>query len=65
MRDLLDPVRPMRADARRNRERILTAARALFASDAPEVQMDDIARRAGVGLPPLPRQGGADGGTRA
>ena len=50
MRDLLDPVRPMRADARRNRERILTAARALFASDAPEVQMDDIARRAGVGV---------------
>jgi AcrR family transcriptional regulator len=40
----------MRADARRNRERILQAARELFASQEPEVQMDDIARRAGVGV---------------
>ena len=40
----------MRADARRNRERILQAARELFASDQPDVQMDDIARRAGVGV---------------
>jgi AcrR family transcriptional regulator len=50
MRELVDPVRPMRADARRNRARILQAARELFASDEPEVQMDDIARRAGVGV---------------
>jgi AcrR family transcriptional regulator len=50
MRELLDPARPMRADARRNRERILQAARELFASQEPEVQMDDIARRAGVGV---------------
>lgn len=42
--------RPMRADARRNRERILTAARELFAGDPPEVQMEDLARRAGVGV---------------
>lgn len=42
--------RPMRADARRNRERILGAARALFASDRPEVQIDDVAREAGVGV---------------
>ena len=42
--------RPMRADARRNRERILVAARELFAGDPPEVQMDDLARRAGVGV---------------
>ncbi len=40
----------MRADARRNRERILAAARELFAGDPPEVQMDDLARRAGVGV---------------
>jgi len=40
----------MRADARRNRERILTAARELFAAGPPEVQMDDLARRAGVGV---------------
>ena len=50
MRELLDPARPMRADARRNRARILQAARELFASEEPEVQMDDIARRAGVGV---------------
>jgi AcrR family transcriptional regulator len=42
--------RPMRADARRNRERILAAARELFASSRPEVQIDDVARRAGVGV---------------
>ncbi|MHB8533284.1 MAG: TetR/AcrR family transcriptional regulator [Solirubrobacteraceae bacterium] len=40
----------MRADARRNRERILAAARALFASTHPDVQIDDVARRAGVGV---------------
>jgi AcrR family transcriptional regulator len=50
MRELLDPARPMRADARRNHARILQAARELFASEASEVQMDDIARRAGVGV---------------
>jgi AcrR family transcriptional regulator len=42
--------RPMRADARRNRESILAAARALFASSQPDVQIDDVARRAGVGV---------------
>ena len=42
--------KPMRADARRNRERILAAARELFASSRPEVQIDDVARRAGVGI---------------
>ncbi len=42
--------RPMRADARRNRERILAAARELFASSSPDVQIDDVARLAGVGV---------------
>jgi AcrR family transcriptional regulator len=42
--------RPMRADARRNRESILAAARALFANERPDVQIDDVARRAGVGV---------------
>jgi AcrR family transcriptional regulator len=50
MRELLDPARPMRADARRNRARILQAARELFASEETDVQMDDIAGRAGVGV---------------
>jgi AcrR family transcriptional regulator len=42
--------RPQRADARRNRERIVDAARALFAECGEGTQMDDVARRAGVGV---------------
>lgn len=41
--------RPQRADARRNRERVLQAAQELFASDGLSVPLDEIARRAGVG----------------
>ena len=50
MSELLNPDRPMRADARRNHVRILEAARELFAGEEPEVQIDDIARLAGVGV---------------
>jgi AcrR family transcriptional regulator len=39
----------LRADARRNREKILQAASELFALDGPDLCVDDIARRAGVG----------------
>src|SRR5215212_9642576 len=42
--------RPQRADARRNRERIVDAARELFAEQGHNAQMDDVARRAGVGV---------------
>jgi AcrR family transcriptional regulator len=42
--------RPLRADARRNRERVMTAARETFAADGLEAQVDDIATRAGVGV---------------
>src|SRR3954447_4386610 len=42
--------RPLRADARRNRERVLAAARTVFAEHGREAQMDDVARRAGVGV---------------
>lgn len=38
-----------RSDARDNRERILAAARALFATDGLNVPLREIARRAGVG----------------
>ncbi|UWZ49862.1 TetR/AcrR family transcriptional regulator [Dactylosporangium matsuzakiense] len=38
-----------RADAVRNRQRILAAARTAFADDGPGVSLDDVARRAGVG----------------
>jgi AcrR family transcriptional regulator len=40
---------PRRADARRNRERILRAAYEAFAAEGRLVPLDDIARRAGVG----------------
>jgi AcrR family transcriptional regulator len=42
--------RPLRADARRNREAIVAAARELFAQNGPATPMDDIAARAGVGV---------------
>ena len=42
--------RPQRADARRNRERVLTAARKVFAREGRDAQMDDIARVAKVGV---------------
>jgi AcrR family transcriptional regulator len=42
--------RPLRADARRNRQRILEAARHACAEHGSSVQMDDVARRAGVGV---------------
>ena len=42
--------RPLRADARRNRERILEAAQAEFVQAGGDAQMDAIAARAGVGV---------------
>lgn len=42
--------RPLRADARRNRERVLEGARAVFAEHGRDAQMDDVARMAGVGV---------------
>jgi len=42
--------KPLRADARRNRERILKAARAVFADKGVEAQIDDVAKRAKVGV---------------
>ncbi len=44
-----DPDRPLRADAERNRRRILAAAAELFAQRGLEVGLDEIARQAGVG----------------
>ena len=40
----------MRRDAVQNRERLLAAARELFAEQGFEVTLDDIARHAGVGV---------------
>src|ERR1700741_2859748 len=41
--------RPMRADAARNREKVLRAAREAFAESGYGVPLDEIAARAGVG----------------
>jgi AcrR family transcriptional regulator len=41
--------RPLRADARRNRDKVLRAARAAFAASGYGVPLDEIAARAGVG----------------
>jgi AcrR family transcriptional regulator len=41
--------RELRADARRNRDRVLATAQRLFATEGLHVSLDEIARRAGVG----------------
>jgi AcrR family transcriptional regulator len=47
--------RPMRADARRNRESLLQAAAVLFAEEGTEVSLEAVAARAGVGIGTLYR----------
>ena len=47
--------KPLRADARRNRERLLEAALALFVESGPEVALEAVAKRAGVGIGTLYR----------
>ena len=47
--------RPQRADARRNFDALLDAAREVFAEDGANASLEDIARRAGVGIGTLYR----------
>jgi AcrR family transcriptional regulator len=47
---------PLRADARRNRDQIVAAATRVFADAGPDVPMEDLARRAGVGVGTLYRR---------
>jgi AcrR family transcriptional regulator len=49
-------VRPLRADAARNRARVLDAARTAFAEAGLDVGVEEIARRAGVGKGTLYRR---------
>ena len=49
------PKRKLRADAVRNRERVLDAAKAVFSLGAPEASLETVARRAGVGIGTLYR----------
>lgn len=48
--------RPMRADAQRNLERLLETARDLVVERGPDVPLDEVARRAGVGIGTLYRR---------
>jgi AcrR family transcriptional regulator len=48
MKGMTEPV-PLRADAERNRQRLLDAAREVFATRGLDVTLDEIARHAGVG----------------
>ncbi|CAL9605428.1 TetR/AcrR family transcriptional regulator [Streptomyces sp. NPDC090994] len=50
-----DTGRPLRADARRNREKILTAAVRVFAEEGLEAHLERIAKAAGVGSATLYR----------
>src|SRR5262249_53292394 len=49
------PVRPMRADAVRNRAELIKVAGAVFAERGVEAPLEDIARQAGVGIGTLYR----------
>src|SRR6201997_2323629 len=48
-------IRPKRADARRNYEKVLAAAREAFAEGGEGTSLEEIARRAGVGIGTLYR----------
>jgi|SRR5882724_1490861 len=50
-----EPVRKPRADAIRNRERVLEAAKAVFSAGGPEASLEAVARCAGVGIGTLYR----------
>ncbi|WP_311597527.1 TetR/AcrR family transcriptional regulator [Streptomyces millisiae] len=52
----LDRLDGLRADARRNRQRVLAAARAVFAEQGIDAPMATVARRAGVGVATLYRR---------
>jgi AcrR family transcriptional regulator len=49
------PVRKARVDAERNRQRLLEAAKAVFAEKAASASLEEIARAAGVGIGTLYR----------
>lgn len=49
------PTRPMRADARRNYAALLAAADAVFAEQGGEAALEEVAKRAGVGIGTLYR----------
>ena len=54
--DLGPPARPLRRDAQRNRDAIVAAAREVFCDRGLEAPLEEIARRAGVGIATLYRR---------
>ncbi|WP_229399292.1 TetR/AcrR family transcriptional regulator [Micromonospora okii] len=55
MEMMLSTSRPLRADARRNREALLTTARQIFLSGEADTGVEEIARKAGVSVGTLYR----------
>ncbi len=55
MDDQADQTRKPRADAVRNRERVLEAAKTVFNAGGPEASLEAVAKRAGVGIGTLYR----------
>lgn len=53
--DRLAVARPRRADARRNYQKLVDAAREAFAQDGADTSLEEVARRAGVGIGTLYR----------
>ncbi|MEV0779935.1 TetR/AcrR family transcriptional regulator [Streptomyces sp. NPDC050433] len=51
-----DTPKPLRADAARNSEKIVRAAREVYGERGPDASLDEIARRAGVGIATLFRR---------
>jgi AcrR family transcriptional regulator len=54
--DLTAPARRLRRDAQRNRDAIVATARQLFCDHGLEAPLEQIARRAGVGIATLYRR---------
>lgn len=54
--DVQDGQAPLRADARRNRDQIIAAAKVIFAAEGPDVPMEEVARKAAVGVGTLYRR---------
>jgi AcrR family transcriptional regulator len=52
---IAETIRRPRADAIRNRERVLEAAKAVFSAGGPDASLEAVARRAGVGIGTLYR----------
>lgn len=55
MSETLSPPRRARADATRNRERLLVAAKAVFSAGGAEASLEAVARKAGLGVGTLYR----------